>query len=159
MLNSIITCNASLKSKYPVLNSHNNFQKEKPYLFKKSKFWTKFFFSDTGFQVSKLYLYLQFLKFSHFESLLDFDKIFQKGFILHFWVELREFFQNIYIVLYVTSSSTKILEIENEKLSVKSIFSSFFPFWKPNCHKSICLNCLNFAFWWRFHSMLSRFER
>ena len=149
MLNSIITCNASLKSKYPVLNSHNNFQKEKPYLFKKSKFWTKIFFSDTGFQVSKLYLYLQFSKFSHFESLLDFDKIFQNGFILHFWV---------YIVLYVTSSSTKILEIENEKISAKSKFSYFFPFWKPNCHKSICLNCLNFTFWWRFQSMLSRFE-
>ena len=132
-----------------VLNSHNNFQKEKPYLFKKSKFWTKIFFSDTGFQVSKLYLYLQFSKFSHFESLLDFDKIFQNGFILHFWV---------YIVLYVTSSSTKILEIENEKISAKSKFSYFFPFWKPNCHKSICLNCLNFTFWWRFQSMLSRFE-
>ena len=132
-----------------VLNSHNNFQKEKPYLFKKSKFWTKIFFSDTGFQVSKLYLYLQFSKFSHFESLLDFDKIFQNGFILQFWV---------YIVLYVTSSSTKILEIENEKISAKSKFSYFFPFWKPNCHKSICLNCLNFTFWWRFQSMLSRFE-
>ena len=132
-----------------VLNSHNNFQKEKPYLFKKSKFWTKIFFSDTGFQVSKLYLYLQFSKFSHFESLLDFDKIFQNGFILHFWV---------YIVLFVTSSSTKILEIENEKISAKSKFSYFFPFWKPNCHKSICLNCLNFTFWWRFQSMRSRFE-
>ena len=132
-----------------VLNSHNNFQKEKPYLFKKSKFWTKMFFLDTGFQVSKLYLYLQFSRFSHFESLLDFDKIFQNGFILHFWV---------YIVLYVTSSSTKILEIENEKISAKSKFSYFFPFWKPSCHKSIYLNCLNFTFWWRFQSMLSWFE-
>ena len=131
-----------------VLNSHNNFQKEKPYLFKKSKFWTKNFFWTLGSR-SQLYLYLQFSKFSHFESLLDFDKIFQNGFILHFWV---------YIVLYVTSSSTKILEIENEKISAKSKFSYFFPFWKPNCHKSICLNCLNFTFWWRFQSMLSRFE-
>ena len=61
VLNSIITCNAFLKRSSPVLNSHNNFQKDKLYSSKKSKFWTKFFL-DTGSLASKLGQNLQFFK-------------------------------------------------------------------------------------------------
>ena len=38
------------------------------------------------------------------------------------------------------SSSKKNLEIENEKIYVKSIFFSFFSFLKPTCHKSLAMS-------------------
>ena len=58
-------------------------------------------------------------------------------FISHFWVELREFLQNIYGFICVTSGSTKILEIENKKISVKSKFLSFFPILKTQLSQVI----------------------
>ena len=44
MLKSITTCNAFLKRNSPVLNSHNNFQKDKALFFEKIKILNKFFF-------------------------------------------------------------------------------------------------------------------
>ena len=89
-----------------------------------------------------------FWKFCHFESPLDFDRILKNDFILYFWVELREFFQNI--------CSFKILEAKNEDLSVKSEFLSSFSHFENQI--VTCLNSLNFAFWWGFNSILSGLE-
>ena len=149
--------NDFLKKNSYVLNSHNNFQKDKALFFKKMKILNQIFCLDNGFQASKLCSNFLFWKLCHFKSSLGFDRMFSNDFILHFWVGRKEFFQNIYSFICVTSTSTKILEIKNAKIFVKSKFLSFFPFWKPDCHKSLCLNSLNFAFWWSFYSILSGF--
>ena len=128
MLNTNITYNAFLKRKSLVLNSCSDFQKDRALFFQKIKILNQIFFLDTGFQASKLCPNLQISKFRCFESPLDFDRIFKNDFILHFREELGYFFQIIYSFTYATSSSTKILEIKNEKISVRSKFLSFFLF-------------------------------
>ena len=123
MLNSIVTCNTILKRSSPVLNSHNNFQKGKALFIQKVKI-PKFFFRTLGPRPLNFAIICDFQDFAILKALYILIGYFKM--ILQFWVELREFFQNIYSFIYVTSSSTKILEINNENISLKSKFSFFF---------------------------------
>ena len=82
MLNSIITCNAFLERDCPVLNSHNNFQKEKALFFEKNQNFEPIFFT-LGSRPLNLVQICDFQNVAFFKA-LNFDRIFQNAFILHF---------------------------------------------------------------------------